>query len=66
MKIKITDKSYEEVMALPQEKHKKPKRPNRFIRTLMKVVSLPDLRATHFRAEKIGIKHRIVLSLCYL
>ncbi len=56
MKIKIIDKSYDEVIALPVKKHKKPKRPNMLFRTLLKLVSLPDLFATHFKYEKIGME----------
>ncbi len=56
MKIKITDKSYAEVMALTARKHKKPKRPNILFRSLLKLVSLPDLIATHFTVEKIGME----------
>ena len=56
MKIKIIDKSYEEVMSLPRQKHKKPLRPSLFFRTLMKVVSAPDLMQTHFKSERIGME----------
>ncbi len=56
MKIKITDMPYEEVLALPQQKHKKPKRPNILFRSLLKLVSIPDLFVTHFKCEKIGME----------
>lgn len=56
MKIKIIDKTYEEVMSLPRKKHSKPVRPSLFFRTLMKVISMPDLRKTHFKSEKIGME----------
>ena len=55
MKIKVTEKALEEVLAKPHKKHKKPKRPDIFFRTLMKVVSLPDLKRTHFKCERIGL-----------
>ena len=48
MKIKITKSSYPEVLALPKEAPFKPKRANMFFRTLLKLVSFPDLIATHF------------------
>ena len=48
MKIKITKSSYPEVLALPKEAPFKPKRANMFFRTLLKLVSFPDLVATHF------------------
>ena len=36
-------------MNLPAFKHEKPIKPNMFFRTLVRVVSEPDLRATHFK-----------------
>ena len=56
MKTKVTNKSYAEVMAIPREKHQKPKKPNMFFRTLMKLVSLPDIAATKFKYNKIGME----------
>lgn len=56
VKIKIKHKSYDAVMALPRPKHQKPKRPNIFFRTLLKLVSIPDILATHFRLEKVGME----------
>lgn len=55
MKVKSKRLSYDEVMALPRPKHKKPKRPNIFFRTLLKFLSLPDLIATKFRSRRIGM-----------
>lgn len=55
MKIKVTEKSLEEVLAKPRIKHKRPKKPNIFFRTLMKVAGIPDLMKTHFKCEKIGM-----------
>lgn len=55
MKIKLVEKSYNEVMALPPEAHKLPKKPNIFWRTIMKLAGLPDLLFTRFRCEKIGM-----------
>ena len=59
MKIKIIEKPYSEVIAeykAKKEKHKKPKRPNIFFRTLMKLVALPDLLSTHFKCERVGVE----------
>lgn len=56
MKTKVYNKSYEEVMALPRRKHKKPIKPNILFRTLLKLVSLPDIIATRFSCEKIGME----------
>lgn len=56
MKIKTAEMSYEEVLALPKPKHRKPKKPNMLFRTLLKTVSLADLHATHFKCNKIGME----------
>ena len=56
MKIKVTPKSYEDVMALPPEKHQKPVRPNIFFRTLLKIVSTPGLILARFKYTKIGME----------
>lgn len=58
MKIKIIEKPYGEVIAehrAHKQKHKKPIRPSWFFRTLMKLVALPDLKATHFKCERVGM-----------
>ena len=56
MKIKVTDKSYEEVMALPRAEHRKPLRPSIFFRTLLKLLSSADLKATNFHCRSIGME----------
>ena len=56
MKIKVTDKSYEEVMALPREEHRKPLKPSIFFRTLLKLLSSADLKATNFQCRSIGME----------
>ena len=43
MKTTFLKKSYDEVMALPRDPHKKPIRPNIFFRTLIRVLSAKDL-----------------------
>ena len=55
MKTKVYNKSYAEVMAIPREKHQKPIKPNMLFRTLLKLVSLPDIIATRFKCNKIGM-----------
>ena len=55
MKTKITNKSYDEVMAIPREKHQKPIKPNILFRTLLKLVSLPDIIATRFKCNYIDM-----------
>lgn len=56
MKIKTVQKSYDEVLAISPQKHKKPKRVNVFFRVLLKLVSLPDLLAVRFQCRKIGME----------
>lgn len=56
MKLKTVSKSYDEVMAMPRAKHRKPVRPNMFFRTLMRVASIPDLMATDFSCNRIGME----------
>ncbi len=56
MKIKVINKSYSDVLALKKHKHIKPIKPNIFYRTLLKLVSVPDLAATHFHHRKIGME----------
>ncbi len=56
MKIKVIEKKYEDVLALEHAPHIKPKRPNIFFRTLLKLVSLPDLLATRFSCKRIGMQ----------
>ena len=56
MKIKLTEKSYDEIMALPEEKHRNPIKPNMFFRTLLKLVSVPGLLSAKFECKKIDME----------
>lgn len=56
MKIKVRDKAYEEVLALPVSRHLRPRRPSRFFRWLVKTASASELKKTNFHCEKIGIE----------
>lgn len=56
MKIKIKEKDLSEVQALAGQKHKKPCRQGMLWRTLLRVVSAPDLLATHFTCRRIGME----------
>ena len=56
MKIRTQEKSYEEVMALPKEKHRDPMRQTKAVRLLLKAVSSFDLRAVDFSCEKAGME----------
>ena len=56
MKIKTKSIDYEKLLSLPQKPHQKPKKTNILFRTLLKVVSAPDLIATKFSYNKIGME----------
>ena len=56
MKIKIIKKTYREVMELPVPKHKKPKKISVFFRTLIKLLSVTNLRKYHIKYNEIGIE----------
>ncbi len=56
MKIKAKKLDYEKVLKLPPKPHRRPKKPNILFRTLMRILSAPDLKATHFKAKKIGME----------
>lgn len=56
MKIKVTKKSYADVMSLTPAKHKKPLKPNIFWRTVMKIAAIPDLLKTGFKCKKVGME----------
>ena len=59
MKIKVIKKPYSEIISELEanpRKHVKPVKPNIFFRTLMKLVSIPDLISTRFHCEKIGME----------
>ncbi len=56
MKIKIINKSYSEVMSLPREEHRNPKKTNIFFRTLMKALSHLNLRKNHISYNEHGME----------
>ena len=56
MKIKTVKMRYEEVVSLIRKKKKfKPKKPSLFFRTLLKIVSMPELIKTRFKCHKMGM-----------
>ncbi len=55
MKIKVIDKTYSEVMALPVPKHRKPKKISVFFRTLIKTLSAANLKSNHIRYDEYGM-----------
>lgn len=56
MKIRIKDKSFDYVKALPKEKHLKPKKPNILFRTLIRTLSAPELISVGFRYNESGME----------
>ena len=68
MKIKTRNLSYEEVLALPRLKHKKPMKPSRFLATVVRVVSAPTLKKIKFsyteeRMELVGKKEPCLILM---
>ena len=56
MKTAFLKKSYDEVVAMPRAPHKKPKRPNLFFRTLIRILSAKDLIPIDFSYDKKDVK----------
>ena len=56
MKIPVKKCSYEQVRQCTPKEQKPAKKPNILFRTLLKLVSLPDIWAVKFRAEKKGME----------
>ena len=48
--------SYKDVLAKPTKKGKNPSRPSLFFRTLIRILSIPDLEATNFKYKSIGME----------
>ena len=48
--------TYKEVLEKPRKKEQKPKRPSFFLRTLIRMVSIPDLWATNFKYTSVGME----------
>lgn len=56
MKIKNTEISYEALSSMEAPKHILPKTPNIFFRTLLKLVSLPELWSVGFKCRRVGME----------
>lgn len=56
MKIKVKEVPYEVVTKLPKSLKLLPLRPSLFWRTIMKIVSVPDLEKTQFTYTKVGME----------
>ena len=57
MKTRVVNKRYEEVIAMPKEKHFKPLKQLAFLRMLMKTLSVFDLKAVNFKHKEINMEH---------
>ena len=57
MKIRVINKKYEDVVAMPKEKHYKPFKQHIIFRWLLKTLSYFDLRATHFQCKEKYMEH---------
>lgn len=55
MKIKTMEKDYEEVLKLPHAPHRNPKKPNPFLKKLIKVLADSDLKKVNFKEERINM-----------
>ena len=64
MKIKVIEKSYEQVMALPQPKHEKPRRMGMFWRVLIKLLSATNLMRYHVKYEEDGMERLLKDEPC--
>ena len=51
MKIKTKDTTYEEVMAKPLPKHKKPRHPSFILRSVINIASTVELYKAHYKSE---------------
>ncbi len=56
MKIKNIQTDFDKLEEMELPKHKKPKKPNIFFRTLLKAVCAPELVATGFKCRKVGME----------
>lgn len=56
MKMKVKQSTYENVMARPKARHRKPIRPNIFWRVLIRVLSQFALMSSHFTYQKHGME----------
>ncbi len=67
MKIKNAYRDYTDVAEMQPPEHKKPKAPNIFFRTLLKLVAIPELLSVRFKCRKVGMdrlgKHEAALIL---
>ena len=55
MKIKTKKLDYDQVMALPKEEHKNPRKQSPFLRWVMKTASKGEMKAVDFSYEEVGM-----------
>ena len=68
MKIKTLSLPYEEVLKLPRLKHKKPRKPSRFLATVVRIISAPTFKKIKFsytteRMELVGKKEPCLILM---
>ncbi len=56
MKIKTKKMAYEKVMALPKPPHRNPRRPSFLLRSLIRLITIPDLTQTQFSYTTEGME----------
>lgn len=56
MKIKVENRSYDEVIALPKITNKEPKTPKLFFRLLLQALSLPEVLGCRVKYNRIGME----------
>ena len=56
MKIKTKDLAYDLVVKLPRSKHKNPRKPNFFLKRLIKILSESDLKKADFSYEEVNME----------
>ena len=56
MKIKVSDRTFAEVEAMPGFKYERPVKQSAFLRWLMKTLSAGELKSTHFTYRNIGME----------
>lgn len=56
MKIRVVEKTYDEVMAMPRGPHVRPAKQIRFLRFLVRWLSFLELRKANFQYRKIGME----------
>lgn len=66
MKIKTKELTYDQVMELPRPPHKMPRKPSRVLSALVRLLAIPDLKATNFTyttegMEKVGDQPCLIL-----